>query len=49
MYFLLEQLFLHLITKKSERKKINEEENENFFEQEYFSFQSPNLGENQTF
>ena len=30
-------------------KKINEEENEDFFEQDYFSFQRPNLGENQTF
>ena len=29
-------------------KKFNEEENEDFFEQE-FSYQSPNLGENETF
>ena len=32
--------------KKIGMKKINEEENEDFFELEYFSFQSPNLGEN---
>ena len=30
-------------------KKIDEEENEDFLEQEYFSFESPNLGENETF
>ena len=30
-------------------KKLNEKENEEFFEEEYFTFQSPNLGENQTF
>ena len=30
-------------------KKLNEEEDEEIFEEEYFTFQSPNLGENQTF
>ena len=25
-------------------KKLNEEENEEFFQEEYFTFQSPNLG-----
>ena len=30
-------------------KTWNEEEYEEFFEEEYFTFQSPNLGENQTF
>ena len=30
-------------------KTLNEEEYEEFFEEEYFTFQSPNLGENQTF
>ena len=30
-------------------KKLNEEEDEEFFEEEYFTFQSPNLGENLTF
>ena len=35
--------------RKIAMKKINEEENEDFFEEDYFSFQSPNLGENQTF
>ena len=29
-------------------KKNNEEENEEFLEEEYFSFESPNLGENKT-
>ena len=35
--------------KKIGMKITNEEENEDFFEQVYFSFQSPNLRENQTF
>ena len=30
-------------------KTWNEEEYEEFFEGEYFTFQSPNLGENQAF
>ena len=36
-------------TVKFNLAKINEEENEDFFEQEYFSFESPNLGENHKF
>ena len=30
-------------------KTLNEEEYEEFFEEEYFTFQSPNLDVNQTF
>ena len=41
--------FLEFKNRKIEMKTLNEEEYEEFFEEEYFTFQSPNLGENQTF
>lgn len=43
------RLLLEFKNRKIEMKKWNEEENEEFFEEEYFTFQSPNLGKNQTF
>ena len=37
--------FLEFKNQKIAMKKLNEEDEE-FFEEEYFTFQSPNLGEN---
>ena len=38
--------FLEFKNRKIEIETSNEEENEEFFEEEYFTFQSPNHGEN---